>query len=44
MIGASPAPPWLYADWLLSQFGNDRADARRRYAQFVLEGVDVASP
>lgn len=44
MIGASPAPPWLYTDWLLSQFGNDRASARRRYAQFVSEGVGVASP
>lgn len=44
MIGASPAPPWLYTDWLLSQFGSDRADARRRYAKFVSEGMGAASP
>jgi putative transposase len=44
MVGATPAPQWLHTDWLLSQFGSDRAAARSRYAQFVSEGMGSASP
>lgn len=44
MTGAAPFPEWLYTDWLLSQFGNSRSTARRRYGQFVLEGIDSHSP
>jgi hypothetical protein len=44
MTGAAPTPEWLYTDWLLSQFASDRATARSRYAQFVSEGIDSASP
>ena len=44
MTGATPTPEWLYTDWLLSQFANDRATARRKYAQFVSEGIGAASP
>jgi putative transposase len=44
MIGAVPKSPWLYTDWLLGQFGNARANARRGYAQFVSEGIDMPSP
>jgi REP element-mobilizing transposase RayT len=43
-VGIARTPPWLHTDWLLSQFGNDRAAARRSYAQFVSEGIGVASP
>jgi len=39
MIGESPAPKWLAVDGLLSQFGTVRAEARRRYRRFVLEGA-----
>ncbi len=44
MMGAAPAPPWLYTDWLLGQFGQGRAVARRRYAKFVAEGRGIPSP
>ncbi|MBA4142854.1 MAG: transposase [Nitrosospira sp.] len=44
MIGAIVTPQWLYADWLLSQFGQNRAAARIKYAQFVAEGCDLPSP
>jgi hypothetical protein len=44
MIGAVPAPPWLHTDWLLGQFGKSRAVTRRKYAQFVSEGLKQTSP
>ena len=34
----APVPDWLTVDWLLSQFARRRAEARRRYRQFVSEG------
>lgn len=43
MVGQAPAPRWLATDGLLAQFGKRRAEARRRYAQFVLEGMDRGS-
>lgn len=37
-------PPWLCTDWLLSQFADTRSDAIKRYAEFVRQGSDCASP
>lgn len=37
--GAVPAPAWLATDGLLAHFGKRRADAIRRYVQFVADGV-----
>lgn len=38
------APPWLDTEWLLSQFGSKRKQARAAYARFVLDGVGLPSP
>ncbi|BAU48576.1 toxin RelE [Sulfurifustis variabilis] len=43
MVGEAPVPQWLATDGLLAQFGKRRAEARRRYGQFVLEGIDKGS-
>lgn len=43
-MGKTPAPKWLEIDWVLSQFGKDRSVARRRYGEFVAQGVGNASP
>ena len=43
-MGLEPAPAWLATDGLLSQFAKRRSLARQRYAQFVAEGVNAASP
>lgn len=37
------APPWLDADWLLSQFGNQRDDAIQSYRMFVMAGKGLPS-
>lgn len=37
-------PPWLDTDWLLSQFGTQRNQAREAFRQFVAEGHGLASP
>ncbi len=39
MTGQGKVPPWLATDGLLAQFSTDRAEAVRRYVQFVDEGV-----
>jgi len=39
MLGTAPVPKWLAVDGLPSQFGTVREQARRRYRDFVLEGV-----
>jgi len=39
MLGEAPIPEWLAVDGLLSQFGSKRGKARRRYRDFVLDGV-----
>lgn len=39
MVGEAPVPAWLATDGLLSQFGKRRPEARRRYRQFVSEGI-----
>jgi REP element-mobilizing transposase RayT len=43
-IGAVATPAFLTLDWLLSQFGRDRARARQNYARFVAEAPPRASP
>jgi len=42
-VGSAERPSWLAVDGLLAQFGNRRAEARRRYAKFVAEGLDRPS-
>ena len=39
MVGYVLTPSWLAADGVLALFGTRRAEARRRYVQFVAEGV-----
>ncbi|MDX2250918.1 MAG: transposase [Nitrospira sp.] len=42
--GLVPTPPYLTIDWLVSQFGQQRAAAQRKYQAFVAEGIGQASP
>ena len=39
MIGKEPCPVWLHTEWLLSQFGSQRARQIERYVEFVQQGV-----
>jgi putative transposase len=39
MVGQASAPGWLETDWLLGQFGEERAGAQAGYADFVRQGV-----
>ncbi len=41
--GQVPAPAWLQTDWILAQFGKQRASAIRKYVQFVHEGARLPS-
>lgn len=41
--GQTAAPEWLQTDWLLAQFGRQRASAMRKYVQFVHEGARLPS-
>ena len=43
MIGKSATPAWLTTDDLLAQFGKRRAAARRKYQEFVAEGMGAES-
>ena len=43
MTGDEVAPDWLASDGLLAAFAKRRADARRRYIEFVAEGKGVDS-
>jgi putative transposase len=43
MIGEQASPEWLATDGLLLQFSKQRAAARRRYIQYVEEGITGAS-
>ena len=43
MIGKSTAPAWLTTDVLLGEFGKSRLRARRKYQQFVEEGMSAES-
>ena len=44
MMGKVEVPEWLQTDGLLAQFAKRRDAARRRYAEFVEDGVDRPSP
>lgn len=44
IMGSSPIPDWLDADWLLGQFGSRRTRARLKYAEFVMQGEGLPSP
>jgi putative transposase len=44
MVGLAPVPPALATDWILNQFADSRATARRRYAKFVHDGIGVPGP
>ena len=39
MVGTAPRPGWLHTDWLLGQFGAQRARQTERYIEFVQEGL-----
>ena len=41
MMGDALAPQWLETDWLLSQFGKSRKVTRRKYKNFVREGLGL---
>ena len=43
-MGLAERPQWLNTDWLLSQFGRQRAAAQRHYAEFVAQGGGLPSP
>jgi hypothetical protein len=42
-IGTRLAPVWLTTDGLLAEFGKRRAGARRKYQQFIEEGMSAES-
>jgi len=44
MLGLAPVPPALATEWVLEQFASTRATARRRYANFVQEGIGAPGP
>jgi len=44
MMATQQGTPWLSTDWILSQFSSRKSIARRRYQQFVLEGIGQVSP
>lgn len=43
-MGLTSRPNWLSTDWLLGQFGKQRAKARQRYGEFVAQGAGKSSP
>jgi putative transposase len=42
--GAAKKPVFLDVDWALSQFGHRRAEAKKAYRRYVLEGIQGNSP
>jgi REP element-mobilizing transposase RayT len=42
--GLAPRPSCLTVDWLLAQFGRQRAAAQRKYRAFVADGMGHPSP
>jgi putative transposase len=44
MTGAASVPQWLHTNWLLGQFGSNRASGVHKYVQFVAEGRSSSSP
>jgi putative transposase len=43
-VGRVNRPPYLAVDWVLAQFGRKRAEAVRKYRQYVMEGFGEKSP
>ena len=43
-VGLAPVPAYLTIDWVLAQFGKQRAAAQRRFRAFVAQGIGQASP
>lgn len=43
-MAKAPMPCWLERDWFLAQFGTSRARAIAAYHNFVMAGIDKASP
>jgi putative transposase len=43
-IGLEPAPAWLDIDFVLGYFGSTPASARRRFNNFVLDGIGRPVP
>ena len=41
--GQAAAPEWLRTDWILAQFGRQRAAAIRKYVEFVHQGARLPS-
>ncbi|MDQ7005515.1 MAG: transposase [Ghiorsea sp.] len=41
--GLKTPPPWLYVDWILSQFGSTSGECRAHYKKFVADGVGQKS-
>jgi REP element-mobilizing transposase RayT len=41
--GQAVAPEWLQTDWILAQFGRQRASVIRKYVEFVHEGTRLPS-
>ena len=41
--GQEAAPAWLQTDWILAQFGRQRASAIRKYVEFIHEGTRLPS-
>jgi len=41
--GQTDAPDWLHPDWILAQFGRQRASAIRKYVEFVHQGARLPS-
>ena len=42
--GLVPVPDCLTVDWILGQFGRNRADAQNHYREFVADGIGASSP
>jgi putative transposase len=43
-LGREPAPPWLDVGFVLAHFGSTETAARRRFVEFVLDGIDQQAP
>jgi hypothetical protein len=42
--GEAKKPVFLELDWILSQFGRRRAEAKKAYRRYVLKGLQGKSP
>lgn len=43
MLGFEVAPVWMETDWILRHFGDEQAEARMRYLDFVQCGIELPS-